>query len=96
MEISQSRQSASVSYLSFARQLARHAFSFGFLAAAGAQLFAVCGGAGARLGIAISTGDLLASRSLVDSELGRCLSSVDVVSDEYLLPTSTRNVSDLR
>ena len=96
MEISQSRQSAGVGDLSFARQLARHALSIGFLVAAGAAVLAIRSGAGAHLGVAISVGDLLSARALVDTRNGSRVSYLYIVSDEHLLPASTRDVSHLR
>src|SRR5829696_2090167 len=95
MEVSESGQSAGAGNLSFPGQLARHGFSRCVLVAAGAGVFAVCGGVCAGLGVAVSARDFVSSSSLVDYRDWGCISLLNAVPDEYLLPAPAPDVRSL-
>src|SRR5215212_3311950 len=96
MEVSECGQSAGAGNLSFTGQLARHGFPRRVLVAAGAGIPPVCGGVCAHLGVALSARRFLSSRSLVDSRDWGCISLLNAVPDEYLLPAPAPDVRRFR
>src|SRR5262249_37795834 len=73
----------------------RHSFSPRLLAAAGEDLAAVCSGASAHLGAGVSPRRLLATGALVDPGIRYSFSHINILADEYFLPTPSGDVLDL-